>query len=256
MDLGDDVERMLGAIVNFLPHLLAAIAILVIGFFLAKLLEKATDALLEKLRFDEALSRGGVDGALARTGTRLDASSVVARLVFWIVLLVAILMAANALGLTAVAAMFEQLVTYIPNVIVAVLILTLGMVLGEFVKDLVAASVGSVGGGMALAKLAKVAVITLAVFMALDQLQVAEDIVATAFTLLLGALALAVGLAFGLGNRELAGEYTRRWVERGAEKAQEIKQAAESADGGRGPGTSPPESSAERGGQSRVDVRR
>ncbi|MGH7573238.1 MAG: mechanosensitive ion channel family protein, partial [Gemmatimonadota bacterium] len=71
--------------------------------------------------------------AIARTGTALDPSSIVARLVFWIVLLVAILMAANALGVTAVSEMFESLVTYIPNVIVAVLILTLAFVLSEFV---------------------------------------------------------------------------------------------------------------------------
>ncbi|MFN2432877.1 MAG: mechanosensitive ion channel [Gemmatimonadota bacterium] len=227
MDIRDELERMLANIVAFLPELLGAILILVIGYFVAKLLEKATDALLEKLRFDEALSRGGVNSALERTGTKLDPSSVVARLVFWIVLLVAILMAANVLGLTAVADMFERLVTYIPNVIVAVLILTLGMILGEFVKDLVAASVGSVGGGMVLAKIAKIAILVLAVFMALDQLRIAPDIIDTAFTLLLGAIALAAALAFGLGGREVAGEYLRQWTDKGRQKAQEMKEAAQ-----------------------------
>ena len=225
MDLGVEVERMLAGIVQFLPDLLAAIAILLLGWLVASLLQKATDVLLEKARFDDALARGGVHQALERTGTSLDPSGVVAKLVFWIVILVAVLMAANALGLTAVADMFEQLVTYIPNVIVAVLILTLGMVLGEFVRDLVAASMGSVGGGMAVARLAKIAVITLAVFMALDQLQIADQIVSTAFTLLLGALALAAGLAFGLGNRDLAGEYTRRWVDAGSRKAREVRES-------------------------------
>ena len=249
MQLGEELERMLAGIVHFLPDLLAAILILVVGWFVAKLLEKGTDALLERVRFDRAVARGGVEGALQRTGTQLDPSSVVAKLVFWIVLLVAILMAANALGLTAVAAMFEQLVTYIPNVIVAVLILTLGMVIGEFVRDLVAASVGSVEGGMLLARIAKVAVITLAVFMALDQLQVAQDIVATAFTLLLGAIALAAGLAFGLGNRDLAGEYTRRWVGRGAEKARRMREAASRSGGEPRPAPPAPASRSERGGR-------
>ncbi len=253
MDFGDEIERMVGGVVSFLPALLGAILILVVGYFIAKLLEKGTDALLEKVRFDEALTRGGVQKALSRTGTALDPSSVVAKLVFWVVLLVAILMAANVLGLTAVAGMFEELVTYIPNVIVAVLILTLGMVIGEFVKDLVAASVGQVGGGMVLARAAKIAVITLAIFMALDQLQVAEDIVATAFTLLLGALALAAGLAFGLGNRELAGEYTRKWVEKGASKAQEMAEAAQSGGGGAGARSGAGGTS---GSAARVDVRR
>ncbi|MBA3584415.1 MAG: mechanosensitive ion channel [Gemmatimonadetes bacterium] len=219
----DSVEAMLTGIVAFIPNLLGALLILVIGFFVAKLLEKGTDAVLEKARFDKAVSRGGVRDALARTGTQLDPSSLLARLVFWVVFLVVILMAANALGLTAVAEMFEQLVTYIPNVIVAVLILVLAMMIGEFVKDLILASFGDAEGAATLARVAKGAVIVLAVFMALDQLQVAEAIVTTAFTLLLGAAALAAGLAFGLGNRDLAAEYTRRWVERGKSKADELR---------------------------------
>ena len=98
--------------------------------------------MLERLKFDKALDRGGVRDALKRTGTKLDPSSVVAKLVFWAVMLTAILMAANALGLTAVAAMFDRIVAFIPNVIVAVLIIVLGMLIGEFVKDLIAASMG------------------------------------------------------------------------------------------------------------------
>ena len=226
MDLGDRLQGMLAAIVAFLPSLLAAIVILLVGWLVAKLLEKATDAVLERLKFDAALERGGVRAALQRTGTRLDPSSLVARLVFWTVMLVAILMAANALGLTAVATMFDRIVAFIPNVIVAVLIVVLGMLIGEFVKDLIAATMGSIGGAMVLARVAKGAIVTLAVFMALDQVNIAENIVVTAFTLLLGAFALAVGLAFGLGNRELAGELMRRWVGRGERTAREIEEAA------------------------------
>jgi len=214
MEFGDRLESMWAYIVAYLPQLLGAILILIVGWIVAKLLEQGTEAILEKTRFDMAVDRGGVRAALARTGTKLDPSSLVARLVFWIVFLVAILMASNALGLTAVANMFERLVAYIPNVIVAVLIIVLGMVIGEFVKDLILASVGTMSGVIPVAQVAKVAIMTLATFMALDQLGIARNIVTTAFTLILGAAALAAGLAFGLGNRELAGEYMRRWVER------------------------------------------
>ena len=227
MTFGDRLQGIGASIVAFLPSLLAAIAILLVGWILAKLLEKAVDALLERLKFDAALERGGVRAAIQRTGTKLDPSSLVAKLVFWTVMLVAILMAANALGLTAVATMFDRIVTFIPNVIVAVLIVVLGMLIGEFVKDVIAASMGGIGGGMAMSKVAKVAIVTLAIFMALDQLQIAQNIVTTAFTLLLGAVALAAGLAFGLGNRELAGEYMRRWVEKGSQKAREIEESAD-----------------------------
>jgi small-conductance mechanosensitive channel len=214
MEFGDRLGSMWAYTVAYLPQLLGAIVILIVGWIVAKLLESATETVLEKTRFDMAVDRGGVRAAIARTGSNLDPSSLVARLVFWIVFLVAILMAANALGLTAVANMFERLVAYIPNVIVAVLIIVMGMVIGEFVKDLILASVGSLSGVNPVAHVAKVAIMTLAIFMALDQLGIARNIVVTAFTLILGAVALAAGLAFGLGNRELAGEYMRRWVER------------------------------------------
>jgi hypothetical protein len=214
MEFGDRLESMWAYIVAYLPQVLGAILILIVGWIVAKLLEQGTEVLLEKTRFDMAVDRGGIRAALARTGSKLDPSSWVARLVFWIVFLVTILMASNALGLTAVANMFERLVAYIPNVIVAVLIIVVGMVIGEFVKDLILASVGSMTGVNPIAHVAKVAILTLAVFMALDQLGIARNIVTTAFTLILGAAALAAGLAFGLGNRELAGEYMRRWVDR------------------------------------------
>ncbi|HEV2846746.1 MAG TPA: hypothetical protein VG477_17965 [Thermoanaerobaculia bacterium] len=225
MDLGDRTQLMYAEFVDFLPNLLGAILILLVGLIVAKLLEKATEAILEKLHFDEALDRGGVNRALARTGTKLDPSSLVARLVFWVVALTTIVMATNALGLTSVSAMLYSLITYIPNVIVAVLIVIIGMVLGEFVKDLLAASMGGVSGFSIIGKVAKGAIVTLAIFMALDQLQVADDIVRTAFTLTLGAIALAAGLAFGLGCRDLAGEHMRRWVEQGQRKAEEVRQA-------------------------------
>ena len=238
MDFAERSQVMWAGIVAFLPSLFGAILILLVGLIIAKLLEKGTDALLERLHFDEMLDRGGVNRTLARAGTKLDPSSLVARLVFWTVALIAILMASNALGLTAVSAMFYSLVSYIPRVIVAVLIVILGMVLGEFVKDVIPASMGGVAGFSALGKAAKGVIVALALFMALDQLRVAPDIVRTAFTLLLGAAALAAGLAFGLGCRDLAGEYMRRWVEQGQRKAEEVRQArmeAEQRTGGPGP---------------------
>jgi hypothetical protein len=104
---------------------------------------------------------------------------------------------------------------YIPTLISAIVIVILGMIVGEFVRAVVLASAGTVAGVPTLAKLAKGAVILIAMFMALQQIGVAEEIVTAAFTLILGAVALAAGLAFGLGNRELAGEVTRRWYEAG-----------------------------------------
>jgi hypothetical protein len=111
--------------------------------------------------------------------------------------------------------MFGAMLAFIPTLIAAIMIVILGIIVGEFVRGLIVASAGGVAGVPTVAKMAKAAVIIISLFMALQQVGVAEEIVTAAFTLILGALALAVGLAFGLGNRELAGEITRKWYEEG-----------------------------------------
>jgi hypothetical protein len=106
------------------------------------------------------------------------------------------------------------LVSYIPSVIAAIVIVLVGIVLGQFVGGLIAASAGALHGGRALARVGSGGVILLAVFMALQELGIATDIVTTAFAILFGAIALAIALAFGLGSRELAGEIMRAWYVR------------------------------------------
>jgi hypothetical protein len=152
---------------------------------------------------------------------------VVADLVFWLVMFGVLLIAANALGLRSLAEVFGELVSYIPSVIAAVVIIIVGIVLGNFVGGLVQASAGTIHGGPTLARVGRVGVIVIAVFMALQELGVATEIVTTAFASLFGAVALALALSFGLGNRELAGEVTREWYERyRAEKAAIAREAA------------------------------
>jgi hypothetical protein len=155
-----------------------------------------------------------VTEALERAGTSLDPSSVLAKLAFWTVMVLVIVLAANALGVEAVSSLFAELLAYIPNVIAAVVVLVLGILLGEFVKDLVLASAGGVAGGTTLARAAKAAVILLAAFMALEQLDIAQDIVLVFFIAVVGAAALAAGIAFGLGGKEIAAEMAREWYER------------------------------------------
>jgi vacuolar-type H+-ATPase subunit I/STV1 len=114
-------------------------------------------------------------------------------------------------------------VSYIPSVIAAIVIMIVGIVLGGFVGGLIMASAGAIHGGPTLARIGKGGVIMLAVFMALQELGIASDIVTTAFAILFGAIALAVALAFGLGNRELAGEVTREWYNHYRQEREEIE---------------------------------
>lgn len=209
--LQTSVDQVFG---QTLPALLGALVILFAGYLLAKVLEKLVERGLRRIRLNQMLERGGVTQAVERSGTRVNPTRVLANLVFWLVMFTVILLAANALGLDSLANVVSTLVSYIPSVIAAIVIMLVGIVLGGFVGGLIAASAGGVHGGRALARIGRGGVIMLAIFMALQQLGIATDIVTTAFAILFGAIALALALSFGLGNRELAGEITREWYER------------------------------------------
>jgi hypothetical protein len=114
--------------------------------------------------------------------------------------------------------MFGRMIAFIPTLISGIIIIILGIIIGEFVQGVILASAGGVSGVPTLAKLTKGIMVLIALFMALQQVGVAEEIVTSAFTLILGSVALAAGLAFGLGNRDLAGEITRKWYEAGVRR--------------------------------------
>ena len=237
MDVFDRLRDALAQIGRLLPPLLYAVIILGAGFFVARLLERIVDTFLVRVQFDRSAARWGVTEAVERTGTRLDPARAVGKLLFWLVMLIVILLAASALGVQNINDVFGNLVNYIPSIFAAIIVIVLGLVLGEFVRALILASAGAVEGVPTLATVAKAMIIVISVFMALQQIGVAGEIVTTAFTLILGAGALAVALAFGLGNTTLAGEITRRWYE--AARTRASRTAARSgapAAGGAGAG--------------------
>ena len=198
---------------DIVPALLGALVILFAGYLLAKVLEKLVERFLRRIRLNRMLEKGDVMRVVERSGSHLNPVRVLANLVFWLVMFAVILVAANALGLESLANVFSELVSYIPSVIAAIVIILVGIVLGGFVGGLISASAGALHGGRALARVGRGGVILLAVFMALQELGIATDIVTTAFAILFGAIALAMALAFGLGNRDLAGQVTREWYE-------------------------------------------
>lgn len=198
--------------------LAGATVILLTGYFLARQVEKWIQQALRRLNFNRVADAGGLAEAVGRTGSHLDPAHAIGKLMFWLVMLMVILLASTALGLESINEMFGLMLSYIPTMIAAVVIVILGMIVGEFVRGLILASAGSVAGVLTVAKVAKAAVVMISIFMALQQVGVAEEIVTAAFTLILGAVALAAGLAFGLGNRDLAGEVTRRWYEEGRQR--------------------------------------
>lgn len=221
---------------EIIPALGGALIILFAGYLVAKLVENGTERLLRKLHLNRWLERGGVLEAVERTGTHFNPTRVVGQVLFWFVMFAVIMLAANALGMESLASVFAELVGYIPSLMSAIVILIVGIVLGRFTGGLIMASAGAVQGGPTLARIGRWMVVVLAIFMALQELGIASDIVTTAFAILFGAVALALALAFGLGNRELAGEVTREWYSRyraerdAIEREVEAREEAEDAE--------------------------
>jgi hypothetical protein len=218
----------------FLPGLLGAAVLLVFGFLLARLVQRAIARILRRVNLNQAFRSGGVLPSLDHGSSHLNPTRLIASLAFWIVMFAVMLVAAEVLGVDSVAQVFSQMIGYIPSVIAAIVVVIISIVLGDFVEGLIMASAGTLHGGALLARVGKGGVILLGVFMALQELGVGTDIVTTAFAIIFGAVALALALSFGLGNRELAGEVTRTWYNRWKKESDAIErevEAEERADG-------------------------
>jgi len=214
VSFSDRLQESFAQLYRYVPALFGAMVILFAGYLLARLFERGTERVLRRLKFNQLLERGGVMASVERAGSHVNPTRIAASLGFWFVMFTVMLVAANALGLQSLANVFSELVSYIPSLIAAIVIIIVGIVLGGFVGGLIMASAGGLHGGPTLSRVGKGGVIVLAVFMALQELGVASEIVTTAFAILFGAIALAIALAFGLGNRDLAAEITREWYSR------------------------------------------
>lgn len=214
MNFIDRLQQSLSLLWDFLPALAGAALVLLVGYVLAKLVQKGVARLMRRLRVNEALRKIGLLSAVDSAAAHFNPSRIAAHLAFWVVMFTAMVVAASALGIDSLGPVFTELVGYVPSVIAAIVIVTLGIVLGDFVGGLIMASTHSLHGGPTLARAGRAGVVVLAVFMSLQELGVATNIVTTAFAIIFGAVALAAALSFGLGNRDLAAEITREWYER------------------------------------------
>jgi hypothetical protein len=196
----------MSSLLMWVPKLLGAIVILLVGWALANLAYTVTAKVLGFVRFDHLLERTGIDQALERAKVRRHPTAVVATLAKWVVLLVTVSVAADALGLLALSAGIGTVIAYVPNVIAAVVILALGLLLAGFVRDLVKGTSASAGFGTAegLGEAAYWVVAVFAALGAIGQLNIAPALVQTLYTGAVAAAALALGLAFGLGLRDQA----------------------------------------------------
>jgi hypothetical protein len=202
------VSNALSLFLATIPKIIGFLLILGIGWTLAALTAGAAAAILRRMRFNDMAHRSGLAGVVQSTGMDTDAIGFVALSTKWFIRLIALVVAFDALGLAAVSETLRQLLLWLPNLIVALVILVLGGLAANSLRSIVRASAasGELGNPTLLSSLAYGAVWAFAIVVAVYQVGIASELVATLFTALVAALALAVGLAFGLGGRETAGQ--------------------------------------------------
>jgi hypothetical protein len=239
-DWGEAImTSMTGALMLFLgaiPRIIGFIIILVVGWFVAGLIAKAVAVLLRKINFNGLAQRSGFSGFVENMGVECDSAGLIGETVKWFVRLLALIVAFDALGLPAVSQVLRQLMLWLPNLVVALVILVIAGLAANALSSVVRGATAKAGftNPDIIATVARVAVWGFGIIIAVNQIGVAETLVNTLFMGFVGALALALGLAFGLGGRDTAGEIVRDWYEEGKHSAPKIVEAAEDISSGEG----------------------
>jgi hypothetical protein len=210
-------------ITAFIPMLIGAIIIFVAGWLVARLIQMAAVKLLKLIRFDSMGEKAGLADFLQKGNIAKTPAEIIGALVYWFIMILVIIASLDALGLPIVSDILNDIFLYIPNVVAAVIVLILGILFGNLLSAVVrtAASNAGLTAAEGLGKAAFYSIIFFSGAIALIQLGIGEEIVASAFMITFGATALAVALAFGLGGRDVAAEHLRKWLEGPQESARE-----------------------------------
>jgi hypothetical protein len=219
LSIGDSVQRFGDNFFGWLPRLAGALVILVLAILVAKVVRKLLLRVLPRTGMDRAVHSGATGQYVARYASGFHPSAVIASIVYWIILLFGVVLALTTLGIAALNDFLSVVVGYLPNVIAAILILVVAIALAGAIAGAVTKLMGDTALGKIVASVAPVLILTVAIFMALVQLQIAVPIVAGAFYITWGAIALGAALAFGLGGRNAAQRILDNAYERGREAA-------------------------------------
>ncbi len=221
----DAFSMILGAI----PRILGFIVVVAIGWFVSSLLARGVLSLLRAIRFDELMQRSGLGDFMNKMGTGTDSAGIVAGIVKWIVRVVVLLVAFDVLGLPAVSDVMRQLLLWLPNLVVAIFVLFIGGIASRALGNIVRGATAEAGfvNPETLSNVVRTTVWAFAIVVAINQLGIATNLINTLFTGFVGALALAMGLAFGLGGRDLASRTLENWYDHAQEAKPRRKRAEE-----------------------------
>jgi hypothetical protein len=232
------LQEGLSTVARIVPNLLAFLAILIIGFIVAKLIAKALNGILERVGFDRAVERGGVRKALAKTD--YDASDIVAKLIFYTLFLFVLQMAFGIFGPNPISDLLTGVIAYLPQVVAAILIVVIASAIAKAAKDMLSAFLGGLSYGNTLANVAAGAIVAVGVFAALDTLGIAPRIVNGLFYAILAVIAGSAIIAIGGGGIQPMRARWERALERMDEESDKMraeidrKRATESGPAGNG----------------------
>lgn len=210
------IALALSMIVAAIPKIIGFIIVLIIGWIVASAIAAIVSRLLRAVHFNDLAERSGISNFVRNMGLRTDASGALALAAEWFVRLITLVVAFDALGLPAISNIFNDILVWLPNLVVAIVVLVIGGLVANAFSDVVRGSTASAGLGNpnVLASIARYLVWAFAIVVAVNQIGIATALVNTLFMAFVGALALALGLAFGLGGRDTAAQLWRDWYER------------------------------------------
>ncbi len=209
---------------HFLPALFGALIVLAIGWFVSKLVATLIERVLVAVKFEHAVVRSGVHGYLPHRDPPFSASHVIGQLAKWFVFLIFVQAAANILGMPQVTDIINSILLFLPNVLVALVILVAGVLGAKYIGELVEGATARMGlQPRFFSLICRYAIIGFAAIAAINQLGIATNLINILFTGLTASLALALGLAFGLGGRDVAGEITRGWYDKGKDQQARLR---------------------------------
>lgn len=222
MDIGDSFQNAMDRLVGFLPNLLACLVILIIGYFIAKIVATVVGKILDTIGVDRRLHEAGGHNYVERALPGASAAKAVAIAVFWLIFIFFVVNAVGALKLPAATTFMNQVLAYLPNIIAAIIIFIVAAIVAGLVSRASSRLMAGSTTGRILATALPALVMVIAMFMILQQLQIAQAIVQIAFAATMGALALGLALAFGLGGRSVA----QQLLEEGYAAARRDREAA------------------------------
>ncbi len=204
----EPVTAMLARVASFLPTLLGVLVILIIGWIVAGILKNVVVKLLKLIQLDTATEKAGLGDVLRRGGIRQTLSELVGVLIYWLVMLMVFMTSLNALGMTVAASLLDKVIMYIPNVIAAMFILTLGIFFSSMIGTVVRTASSNAGITQAkfLGQLTQVVIMIFAIMITLEQLNIASSVLNLAINIVLASIGLAFALAVGLGSKDIAGK--------------------------------------------------